>query len=205
MKKTTLQRLGDFALFLVVAVGVITTVALFTNTFKEPVALIAMVIIVIPTVIAMISGAPFVPTPMPRVKKMLELAKIKPGEKVYDIGCGDGRIVYLAAKDYQAKATGFELSPLVYCLALVRKLFWRSKAKILFTDFRHRDLSDADVVLCYLMPQPLAKLQAKLEKELKKGARVVSYAFHIGTWEPSFVEEKDAANNLSRILIYTKK
>jgi DNA-directed RNA polymerase beta subunit len=54
---------------------------------------------------------------------------IKKGEKVYDIGCGDGRMVYLAAKDYKANAVGLELSPLVYALAKIRQFFWRSKAK----------------------------------------------------------------------------
>ncbi len=161
-----------------------------------------MFVILVPTVIALITGAPFVPTPMPAVKKLLELAKIKKGEKVYDIGCGDGRMVYLAAKMYGADATGFELSPLVYFLARLRKIFWHSKAKIVFGDFRRHNLKDADVIVCYLLPEPLARLQSKLEKELKPDARVVSYAFRIGNWKEKHREAKNPQKNIAPIWVY---
>jgi SAM-dependent methyltransferase len=194
----------DFITFFLIAIGTVVIVALATDTFQSPWAIALAILITIPTIIAMSTGAPFVPTPMARVKKMIELAKIKKGEKVYDIGCGDGRMVYVAANDYGADAVGFELSPLVYCLARIRKLFWGSKAKIQFTDFRSKNLGDADVIVCYLLPESLARLQPKLEAELKKGARVVSYAFKIGTWEPARCEERDPANNLAPIWIYER-
>lgn len=160
--------------------------------------------IIIPTLRALIKGAPFVPTPMLRVQKMLKLANIKKDEKVFDIGCGDGRMVYLAAKEYGAKATGLELSPLVYFLAKIRQLLWRSKAKILFRDFHSYSLQDADVVVCYLLPETLINLQSKLEKELKKGARVVSYAFKVGDWQESHREERDTVNNMAPIWVYER-
>lgn len=165
---------------------------------------LVFLIILVPTLRALVNGAPFVPTPLARAKKVAALAKIKPGEKVYDIGCGDGRMVYFAANEFGADATGLELSPLVYVLARIRKLFWRSKAKILFRDFHFYNLKDADVILCYLMPETLAKLQSKLEKELKKGARVVSYAFQIGNWKETHHELKDPANNLASIWVYER-
>lgn len=202
--KNKTDKLVDFFSFFLVAVAVIAIVALATQTFQNPWAIALAIIITIPTIIAMSTGAPFVPTPMPRVRKMLALAQIKPGEKVYDIGCGDGRMVYLAANDYGAKAVGFELSPLVYMLAKVRKFFWRSKAQIHFTDFRSKNLGDADVIVCYLLPESLARLQSKLETELKKGARVVSYAFPIGTWKVSHREERDRDHNLAPIWVYRR-
>ena len=113
-------------------------------------------------------------------------------------------MVYIAANDYGAKAVGLELSPLVYVLAKIRKIFWRSKAEIHFCDFRHKNLSDADVIVCYLLPEPLARLQPKLEAELKKGARVISYAFQIGNWEVTHREERDPKNNLAPILVYER-
>lgn len=161
-----------------------------------------MLLILIPTIKALIGGAPFVPTPMEAVKKMVEAAKIKKGEKVYDIGCGDGRMVYVAANKYQAEATGFELSPIVYAIARIRKLFWRSKAHIRFRNFKSQDFSNTDVILCYLLPETLAKLQQKLDKELKKGARVISYAFPIGNWKEKHKIERDASINMAPIWIY---
>ncbi|HRY90875.1 MAG TPA: class I SAM-dependent methyltransferase [Candidatus Gracilibacteria bacterium] len=162
------------------------------------------VLIMIPTLITLINGAPFVPTPMSACRKMMKLAKIKPGETVYDIGCGDGRMVYLAANEHQAKATGFELSPLVYTLAFFRKLFWRSKAKIRFRNFKNQDFRQADVIVCYLMPETLVLLRDKMEKELKPGSRVISYAFQIAGWKEAYREEKDPAQSISQIWVYQR-
>ena len=194
----------DFITFFLISISSVIMIALATYTFQSVWAIALAILIIIPTVIAMATGAPYVPTPMARVEKMLALAKIKKGEKVYDIGCGDGRMVYVAANEYGANAVGYELSPFVYLLARVRKFFWRSLAKIEFTDFRYRNLSDADVIVCYLLPDALARLQPKLETELKKGARVVSYAFAIGTWGESHREERDRNKNLAPIWVYER-
>lgn len=164
--------------------------------------LVAFLFLLVPTIVALIQGAPFVPTPMNAAKKMIKLAGIKKNEKVVDIGCGDGRLVYIAANDYEAQAVGFELSPLVWCLAKIRKIFWRSKAKIKFGDFRMFDLSKTDYIVCYMLPETLAKFVPKFEKELKKGAKVISYAFHIADWAPVHIEPSDPKENISQIMIY---
>ncbi len=190
--------------FFLMAISIVAIAAMATMPFANPWSIALAILIIIPTVIAMSTGAPFVPTPMARVKKMLALAKVKPGEKVYDIGCGDGRMVYVAANDYGAKAVGLELSPLVYLLARVRKFFWKSKAEIHFSDFRYKNLSDADVIVCYLLPEALARLQPKLEAELKKGARVISYAFQIGSWKVTHREERNREQNLAPIWVYER-
>lgn len=202
--KSKSSKTVDFITFFLISISGVVVIALATQTFQSPWAIALAILIIIPTIIAMSTGAPFVPTPMARVEKMVSLAKIKKGEKVYDIGCGDGRMVYVAANDYGANAVGYELSPLVYVLARVRKFFWKSKAKIEFTDFRYRNLSDADVIVCYLLPESLARLQPKLEAELKKGARVVSYAFAIGTWGVTHREERDSEKNLAPIWVYER-
>lgn len=197
-------KIIDFIVFFLISISGVALIGITTELFRSPLQMILVILLLIPTIIALVTGAPFVPTPMKRVKKMLALAKIKKGEKVYDIGCGDGRMVYLAAKNYQANAIGLELSPLVYLLAKIRQLFWQSKAKIYFSDFRFQNLSKADVIVCYLLPESLARLQQKLDLELKKGARVVSYAFPIGTWKVKQRIERDPEQNLAPIWMYER-
>lgn len=197
--------MGDI---LLIAAGVIVMLPLFyliTNTTPNIYSLIAYFVILTPTIAALVNGAPFVPTPMKAVEKMLKIGKLKKGDKVYDIGCGDGRVVYMAAKKYGADATGFELSPFIYMLARIRHLFWRSKAKVKFANFKSKDLSDADVIFCYLLPDTLTKLEPKLSRELKPGARVISYAFPMAPWQEVKKHPRDDANSLGPIWEYVKK
>ena len=168
-------------------------------------ASIIMLAILIPTIYSLVNGAPFVPTPINAVEIMLKEANIKKGEKLYDIGCGDGRTVYLAAKNYGANAVGLEISPIVYFIARIRHFFWKSKAKILFRDFKRYNLGDADIVLCYLLPDTLARLQEKLDNNLRKGTRVISYAFPIGNWKAEKVIENNPTIRTSSIWIYKKR
>lgn len=162
-------------------------------------------LVLYPTLSALVNGAPFVPTPMLAVEKMLKAANLKKGQRVYDIGCGDGRIVHEATKRYGVKATGFELSPFVYVVARVRKLLWRSKAEIKFANFKKRDISDADAIFCYLLPETLERLAPKLQAELKDGAKLISYAFPVTSWKETKKIPRDAAKRLSPIWIYEKK
>lgn len=168
-----------------------------------PIAVIVIFIIFcIPTVKALIWGAPFVPTPMAAAKFMFEKVQLKKGDRFYDIGCGDGRFAYIAARDFGARATGFELSPLIYLLAIIRKYFWQSKAEIIFKDFRKHDLSDADIIFCYLMPHALALTIPKFKKELRPGTRIISYAFKIGDWNPVETFPRNPQLSLATIRIY---
>lgn len=166
------------------------------------IGIVLSLLLVIPMLIAMIHGAPFVPTPQGVVDKMIKFAKLKKGMKVVDPGCGDGRMLITATKRYDVAAVGYELFFFPYLLAKARNFFSKGKAKIYFKDSRKVDLSDVDVILCYLLPEPLKKLSKKWEKELKKGARVVSYAFSIADWKPIHVEEKIPEKNQCKILVY---
>lgn len=203
-KKEHQRRVGDFFMTVFLTAALVIVFWLMPphtlNIYTFPI----LILLLVPTIMALINGAPFVPTPMEAVEKMLELANIKEGQKVYDIGCGDGRMVYLAAKKYKANATGLELSPLVYALARVRHFFWRSKAKIKFSNFKRHNLSDADVIVCYLMPETLKLLQGKLDHELKKGTRVVSYAFPIGNWKVTHQEERNVKQKIAPIWVYER-
>ena len=192
----------DFLMFL--SVSALMVIVIYIATPKTPniAIMILFMLLVIPTVIALISGAPFVPTPMHVGDKMLNLGKVKKNDTVVDIGCGDGRLVYLATHKYGAHAIGYELSPVIYVIAKIRQLLWRSKAKIKFGDFRMHDLSNVDCIVTYMLPDTLKKFIPKFEKELKPGARIVSYAFNIGDWKPIHVEPACTREHRSKIWIY---
>lgn len=196
--------LKDFLITMAAVFALFPVFYIFNHGSSNIFSLGIFVAILIPTILALIHGAPFVPTPIDAVKKMVRLANIKANEKVYDLGCGDGRIVYLANKNHQANAIGFELSPLVYALARIRKFLWRSKANIVFGSFKRHNLKDANVIFCYLLPETLKHIQPKLDRELQKGTRIISYAFPIGTWKEVHKEERDAEKHLAPIWVYEK-
>jgi SAM-dependent methyltransferase len=124
-------------------------------------------------------GAPWVPSTMNTVQKMLALADLKEGELLYDLGCGDGRTVITAARKYGVQAVGIEIDPIRYlwCLFLISILGLRDQIQIHFGDFFSHDLSKADVVTCYLLPDTNKRLEDKLLRELKPGTRVVSNTY----------------------------
>ena len=125
------------------------------------------------------TGAPWVPTPMRKVRKMLEMARVGPGDLVYDLGCGDGRTIISAARRYGARAVGIEIDPLRYlwCQLLVTILGLRGEVRVVYGSFYRQDLSQASVVTCYLLQSTNEKLQGKLMRELRPDTRVVSNSF----------------------------
>lgn len=136
------------------------------------------------------SAAPWVPTFKSDVQRFLRLADIKPGDRVYDLGCGDGRLVAAASKA-GAVATGFEISLFPYFLAKARGIFCSGgKYRIRFKDFWGFDLSSADVVYFFLMPKAYPRLKQKLERELKEGTKVISYVWPIEGWKESAADKK---------------
>jgi predicted RNA methylase len=144
-----------------------------------PILLVIVLILAISITWTNLRGAPWVPTPMSMVHKMLKMAEVGPDDIVYDLGCGDGRIIVTAARRYGARAVGFEIDPLRYlwCQLLITVLRLRGRVKIVFGDFFSQDLSAADVVTCYLLQGTNKKLLGKLKEQLKPGSRVVSYYF----------------------------
>lgn len=142
-------------------------------------------------------GAPWVPTRKKDIERFLKLAEIKPGQKMYDLGCGDGRLV-CAAGNAGAKAQGFELSLLPFILANIQCLFKKRKSqiKISYRDIWSTNLNDADIIYFFLMPKVYPKLKAKLEKELKKGAKVIAYVWPIKGWIPLKVDTLNDHPNL---------
>lgn len=148
--------------------------------------------------------APYVSSPQPIVVKMLEIAGLKSGQTLYDLGCGDGRIVATAAKEFGAKAVGVELSPALAKRArqAVESMGLQEQVRIIEGDMMQVDLSGADVVALYLLTEANEQLRPKLEKELKPGARVVSLEFRIKGWKPARVEKVEAHRHPYTIYLY---
>ena len=130
---------------------------------------------------------PFVPTPKTGVLKMLRLAGVKPGDTVYDLGCGDGRIPIMAATHFDARGIGVELRRDLFEEAngRVAEMHLEDRVKILRSDFMKVSLKRASVVALYLRSKTLTELVPKFERELPHGARVVTYWYSIPGWEPS--------------------
>jgi SAM-dependent methyltransferase len=110
---------------------------------------------------------------------MLTMAEVGPDDLVYDLGCGDGRMIVTAAQDYGARAVGIEIDPLRYlwCHVRIAVLGLRGRVRVLYGNFFAQDLRDADVVTCYLLQSTNRELEGKLVQELDPSARVVSNTF----------------------------
>ena len=132
---------------------------------------------------------PFVPSPQEVVDKMVELGGVKPGDVVYDLGSGDGRIVIAAAKK-GAKAVGFEIDGdlVEQSRENIRAAGVQDSADIRQQDILTVDLSQASVVTMYLLPDVNLKLRPNLLSQLKPGSRVVSHSFDMGDWKPDKAE-----------------
>lgn len=128
----------------------------------------------------------FVPTPPEVVDAMLKVAKVGPNDVVYDLGCGDGRIVVAAARDYGARGVGIDIDPerIKEAEANAQTNGVSQKVKFRLEDLFEANISEATVVTLYLLPSLNLKLRPKLWKELRVGTRVVSHAFDMGDWEP---------------------
>ncbi len=148
--------------------------------------------------------APYVPSPQAVVEKMLEAARVKPDELVYDLGSGDGRVVITAAKQFKARSVGVEISPKLVKLSQdwIKREGLEKQCQVIQGDLREVDYSDADVVILYLLTSTNEMLRPTLEKALKPGARVVTHDFEIREWNPSRVVQAEAHGRVHSIYVY---
>lgn len=147
------------------------------------------------------SLAPYVVSPQAIVERMLELADLKPGETVYDLGSGDGRILITAVERFRARAVGIEISDRLVDSTndKILKLGIQNEARVIHGDFMRIDLSPADVVTIYLATDSNAILRPNLERYLRAGARVVSHEYAVPGWKPKVVD-KDLADAHGHVL-----
>lgn len=130
---------------------------------------------------------PYVPTPPEVVEAMLKLGKVKAGDIHYDLGCGDGRIVVAAVKQFgAARATGYDIDPerIKEANENAQTAGVTDKVKFILGNLFEADFRDASVVTLYLLPDVNLKLRPKLLKDLKVGSRIVSHQFDMKDWEP---------------------
>jgi hypothetical protein len=152
------------------------------------------------------SIAPYVPTPMSVVRSMLEIAGVGPGDTLYDLGCGDGRIVVMAVEEFNAdKAVGFELNKHLVETALesIRSKGLDDRVSVLNENIMEVDLSPASVVTLYLTTTGNAKLRFKFIEELSDGTRIISHDFPIIDWVQDTKDMQPIQVGTHKIFTYT--
>jgi SAM-dependent methyltransferase len=143
-------------------------------------------------------GAPYVPTPKEAIAAALELADVKTGDTLVDIGAGDGRVLVMAAKR-GARVIGYELSPFLWLLAFCNLLFHRVKGSLKLRDGFGADLSQTTVLFLFLMPKTLPNLMRELKQKLQPGTRIITYTFPIDGW---LAEKEIKLEGVGKIYLY---
>lgn len=146
--------------------------------------------------------APFVATPPDVVNRMLALARVGASDVVYDLGCGDGRIVIAAARIYGARGVGVDIDPARIDEARenARQAGVEHLVTFRLEDARQTDVSEATVVTLYLVSALNVQLRPRLTAQLRPGARIVSHNFPMGDWEPDRVDVFRSADGQTRTL-----
>jgi predicted RNA methylase len=135
-------------------------------------------------IIGFLTGGPFVPSSHTTAQSMADLAKIKKGMNVYDLGSGDGRLLFLAAT-HGARTVGYELNPILAFYTNIRSWFSPNRKNITVhcKNFWTADIHNADVIFVYLLPWHMERLGEKIQKEVKKGTVVISNSFIFPHWK----------------------
>jgi SAM-dependent methyltransferase len=146
--------------------------------------------------------APYVPSSTEVVERMLTLAKVGPNDVVYDLGCGDGRIVIAAAKKYGARGVGVDIDParINEAIANARKAGVEKLVAFKLQDALKTDVSEASVVTLYLLTFGNLQLRPILQKQLKPGSRIVAHNYGMGNWEPDAVDTFKDSNGGTKTL-----
>jgi hypothetical protein len=154
--------------------------------------------------------APYYPTPESVVQKMLELGGLRAGEWHYDLGSGDGRVVIMAAQKFRAHSVGYEIDDDLYnrSMARIKDLDLQKLANIVKGDLMKADFSKPDLMTVYLLPSSNDKIQPLLEKDMKKGSRVVSHDFEFRGWKAEqvlTVEDNEEGDSRTHTLYLYKR
>jgi len=153
------------------------------------------------SVLPVTRGAMFHPSARIRVKTFLDHVPMTGEELLIDIGCGDGRVLREARRRYGVKALGVEVNPLIYLLARIRNMGVKG-VRVQRRNFWKMNLSNADVVFCYLFPDVMTNLAEKLKAELRPGTRVISCNFPLPGWSHTAVVYPESSLHGDPIYLY---
>lgn len=161
--------------------------------FVYGVSLLLFILILLWILIPALYGLPPVSTKPERIRKALKLANLQPEEVLYDLGAGDGRVLFIAARDFGARAVGIEVGPIQCALIWLRAIAngLDKNIRVKWANFYKADLSDADVVFVYATSKEVSKLAPHLEQQMKPGSRLISISADFPEWEPVTVDERD--------------
>lgn len=164
-------------------------IVLIALTFSFLFFVIALLWILVPA----FYGLPPVPTKPERIRKALQLANLQPGETLYDLGAGDGRVLFIAVRDFGAKAVGLEIGPIQCALIWLRSVAsgFGDQVQVRWENYFKANLQDADVVFVYATSKEVMKLAPHLEEQMKKGSRLVAISADFSDWEPSTMDDQD--------------
>lgn len=123
-------------------------------------------------------GAPYLPTLRRQIEASMELAALQPGQTMIELGCGDGRVVLVAAKK-GINVVGYELNPLLFALCWVRTLRYRSRVKVVWGNFWKAEWPQADVIYAFLLPKYMNRLNKKITQYKYRPVKLVSFAFKV--------------------------
>jgi precorrin-6B methylase 2 len=156
-------------------------------------SILVFAIVLVWILVPALYGLPPVPTNRDRIQHALKLANLQPGETLYDLGAGDGRVLFIAARDFQAQAVGIEIGPIQCILVWLRILAsgLGNQIKIRWGNFYEANLKDADIVFVYATSKEITKLAPHLAAQMKRGSRLVSISADFVDWEPALVDEHD--------------
>ena len=160
------------------------------------------ILMLITATISLFLKVPYVPTKKRVMKKMIEVARLKNNDVVYDLGCGDGRLLFEAEKTKKVHGKGYELAPIPYLLAKMGGFFHNSKTKIHMSNFFGANLKDANIVFCYLGTETMGELYKKIKRECKKGTRIISNTFSVQGIKPSKIWPQNKKLRLPSIYMY---
>jgi SAM-dependent methyltransferase len=159
-------------------------------------AIALLLLFCVSIIFSVLSFAPWVPSRSRDLKRIFKIADLKSGQVFYDLGCGNGKIVFYAAKNYKAKAIGLEISLPFYFICILRQVFTSGlNIKFKLKNLYKENLSSADTIFFFGTPWGInPEFKTKLKTELKPGTKIISYSFSLTDWTPVAVDkpgEKD--------------